>query len=69
LSTFKIWTTGGYLTGLTISVLINLFKINLYNVELSKTEIHGIIFLNTSLCFLRGFTGNSLLENIRLLLF
>ena len=64
-----LWTIGGSISGLTLSVFLNLLKKNIYNIELSKTEIYGIIFINTSLCFLRGFTDNSLLENIRLLLF
>lgn len=63
-----LWTSGGFLSGISVSVFINLLNKSLYNRELSKTEIYGIIFLNTSLCFFRGFTGNSLLENIILLL-
>jgi len=55
-----LWTAGGYLSGITLSVGINI----LHNKELSRSTIYRIMFVTTSICFLRGFTGKSILENI-----
>ena len=44
-----LWTFGGSLIGLSLSVFINLLKKELYNKELSKKEIYGIIFIITTL--------------------
>jgi hypothetical protein len=59
-----LWTGGGYLSGISLSVSINIVYKGLYNKELSRPIIYGIIFVTTSICFLRGFTEKGLLENI-----
>jgi len=59
-----LWTAGGYLSGISLSVGINIVYKGLYNKELSKTTIYSILFITTSICFLRGFTEKGLLENI-----
>lgn len=64
-----LWTFCGSLIGLSLSVFINLLKKELYNKELSKKEINGIIFIITTLSFLRGFTRKNLFENIKEVLF
>jgi len=49
-----LWTFGGYIFGLSLSCFINLIKKELYNKELSNSSIYSIIFITTSLSFLRG---------------
>jgi hypothetical protein len=59
-----LWTGGGYLSGISLSVGITIIYKGLYNKELSRSIIYGIIFVTTSVCFLRGFTEKGLFENI-----
>jgi hypothetical protein len=64
MNTLILWTGGGYLTGISLSIGINMIYKGLYDKELSKSTIYGIIFITTSICFLRGFTEKGILENI-----
>jgi hypothetical protein len=49
-----LWTFSGYIFGLSLSCFTNLIKKELYNKELSNSSIYSIIFITTSLSFLRG---------------
>jgi hypothetical protein len=62
-STVFLWSIGGLFGGVILGTSTNLYY-RTYNMDLSRTAIYDIMFITTSICFLRGVTGIGCIENI-----
>jgi hypothetical protein len=64
-----LWILAGFLSGYVIIDFINYYHYRIYNCNISNTYKYNILLCIVFFSFLRGYTGNDLVTNLKILVF